>query len=60
MILPADDTEAFLEKISESSCTVSTLSQLVIAQLLNSGSFERHINRVRRRLRRASESQENS
>jgi len=60
MILPEKTKDRFLERIAESSCTVSTLSQLVIAELLNSGSFERHINRVRRRLRRAAESPENS
>jgi GntR family transcriptional regulator/MocR family aminotransferase len=52
MILPEAYTEEFLEKMSSSSCTVSALSQYVIARLLNDGSFERHINRVRRKLRR--------
>ena len=52
LILPAEKTEEFLEKISFRSCTVSSLTQYVIAELLNSGSFERHINRVRRKRRR--------
>ena len=52
MILPEIYKDEFLAKLSFSSCTVSALSQYVIARLLNEGSFERHINRVRRRLRR--------
>ena len=34
------------------SCTVPTLDQLVLARLLDSGDFERHLNRVRRKNRR--------
>jgi GntR family transcriptional regulator/MocR family aminotransferase len=52
MILPEKKTKEFLEKISFRSCTVSTLSQLVLADLINSGNFERHINRIRRRRRK--------
>ena len=52
MILPRRRTSQFLEKISFRSCSVSTFSQLILAELINSGNFERHINRVRRRKRR--------
>ncbi len=52
MILPEKYTEEFLKRIASSSCTVSSLSQYVISKLLNDGSFERHINRVRRKLRK--------
>ncbi len=52
LILPEDKTEEFLNKISFRSCTVSALTQYVIAELLNSGSFERHINRIRRARRK--------
>lgn len=52
MVLPGLKTEEFLSKISFRSCTVPTLIQYVIAELLNSGSFERHINRVRRKMRK--------
>ena len=55
MILPSELTEPFLKIISGNSCTVSALSQYVIAELLNSGSFERHINRIRRKRRRVGE-----
>ena len=51
MILPERKAEAMLEEINKRSCTVSTLDQLVLAELLDSGAFERHINRMRRRLR---------
>ena len=51
-MLSSETAEEFLEKISFRSCTVSSLTQYVIAELLNSGSFERHINRVRRKRRR--------
>lgn len=57
MILPKAYTEEFLQRISSSSCTVSALSQYVIARLLNDGSFERHINRVRRKLRKNMQSE---
>lgn len=53
MILPETHSKALLQRIQGRSCTVSTLSQLVLAELLNSGSFERHINRLRRRNRKS-------
>ncbi|MBR1472045.1 MAG: PLP-dependent aminotransferase family protein [Lachnospiraceae bacterium] len=52
MILPAELLEAFTQRLGFYSCTVPLLEQYVLAELLNSGDFERHINRVRRRLRR--------
>ncbi len=33
------------------SCTVPVLDQIVIAELLKSGDYERHLNRVRRKRR---------
>lgn len=53
MVLPKELVAAFREKLGFYSCTVPTYEQLVIASLLNSGDFERHINRVRRKLRKA-------
>ena len=38
-------------KISFYSCTVPTYDQYVLAEYLNSGAFERYINRVRRKRR---------
>ena len=40
--------ELFAKKIGFYECPVPTLDQLVIAGLLESGDFERHINKVRR------------
>lgn len=53
MVLPKGLVPAFREKLGFYSCTVPTFEQLVIASLLGSGDFERHINRVRRKLRKA-------
>ena len=55
MVLPAVLVPVYKERLGFSSCTVPTLDQLVIAELINSGDFERHINRVRRRIRREKE-----
>lgn len=51
MILPEKILSDFQNKAGFYSCTVPTLEQYVLAELLNSGDFERHINRVRRKLR---------
>ncbi len=52
MVLPKEKCDIFLNKISFRSCTVSALVQYVLAELLDSGSFERHINRIRRKKRK--------
>ena len=52
MVLPAEQCAAMIEKISIYSCTVPVFTQHLLAELINSGDFERHINRVRRRRRR--------
>ena len=52
MVLPKNLVAVFREKLGFYSCTVPTFEQLVIAALLGSGDFERHINRVRRKLRK--------
>lgn len=48
MVIPEKLIGVFRKKLGILSCTVPTFEQLVIAELLNSGDFERHINRVRR------------
>ncbi|MBE5858968.1 MAG: PLP-dependent aminotransferase family protein [Butyrivibrio sp.] len=48
MVLPEGLLDMFLEKIGFYECPVPTLDQLVIAELINNGDFERHINKVRR------------
>lgn len=50
MVLPSELCNELLSKVSFFSCTVPVLDQVVLRELLNSGEFERHINRVRRKL----------
>jgi GntR family transcriptional regulator/MocR family aminotransferase len=52
MVLPREKSEALLEKINFYACTVPVFDQMVIAEFIRSGDFERHINRVRRKLRK--------
>ena len=52
MVLPKRLVKTFEERLGVYSCTVPTFEQLVLTELLNSGDFERHINRVRRAKRR--------
>ncbi len=52
MILPEELLEIFSAKLGFYSCAVPLLEQYVLTELLNGGDFERHINRVRRRLRK--------
>ena len=52
MVLPEAQLENYARRAGFYACTVPVFDQLVIAELLNSGDFERHINRSRRRLRR--------
>jgi len=54
MILPKKLSLVFREKLGFYTCTVPTFEQLVLTELLESGEFERHINRVRRQKRKAS------
>ncbi|MDO5133732.1 MAG: PLP-dependent aminotransferase family protein, partial [Eubacteriales bacterium] len=52
MILPARMLDDFDRKLGFYSCTVPIFDQYVLAELLQSGDFERHINRVRREKRK--------
>ncbi len=52
MILPKKLTAEFERKLGFYSCTVPTFEQLVLAELIAGGDFERHINRVRRKKRK--------
>ncbi len=52
MVLPPKLIKTFEEKLGFYSCTVPTFEQYVLTELLNNGDFERHINRVRRRIRK--------
>ena len=48
MVLPKALAKEYEEKLGFLSCTVPTYLQLVLAELITNGDFERHINRVRR------------
>ena len=55
MVLPRGLLEVYESELEFYSCPVPTYTQLILAELISSGEFERHINRVRRQ-RRKSES----
>lgn len=52
MVLPEALVDEFKEKLGFYSCTVPLFEQLVLADFIEEGDFERHINRVRRKLRK--------
>jgi GntR family transcriptional regulator/MocR family aminotransferase len=51
MVLPKSLLPVFEEKLGFYSCTVPTFEQLVLAELIGNGDFERHVNSVRRKKR---------
>ena len=52
MVLPPALSERFRREVGFYSCTVPVFEQYVLAELIGSGDFERHINRIRRRRRK--------
>jgi len=52
IVLPKKLVNLFQEKLGFYSCTVPTFEQFMLTDLLNSGEFERYINRVRRNKRK--------
>ena len=48
MILPEKHLKLYREKMGEFSCTVPVLDQYVLAEFIDKGHFEQHLNRVRR------------
>lgn len=58
MVLPKSLVPVFDEKLGFTSCTVSLLDQMLLKEIISKGDFERHINRVRRELRRRKEGAE--
>lgn len=52
MVLPESLLSEFESKLGFYSCTVPVFEQYVLAELLGSGDFERHINRIRRERRK--------
>ncbi|MBR5730880.1 MAG: PLP-dependent aminotransferase family protein, partial [Firmicutes bacterium] len=55
MVLPELLLKVYDERLGFCSCSVPTLNQLVLAEIISGGDFERHINRVRRKIRREGE-----
>ena len=53
MVLPRALLDRFEARVGFYSCTVPAFEQHVLAELIDSGDFERHINRIRRRKRKA-------
>jgi len=51
MILPDELLSLYREKLGFYSCTVPAFEQYVLAEFISSGYFERHLNRIRRKLK---------
>ena len=51
MILPRELESAYDEKLGRFSCSVPVLDQYVLAEFISSGNFERHLNRMRRKMK---------
>lgn len=52
LVLPEALVEPFAQRVGFYSCTVPVFEQYVLADFIDSGDFERHINRVRRMRRK--------
>lgn len=52
MILPEDLSEVYDRRIGGSPCSVPVPDQYILAAFIADGSFERHLNRMRRRMKR--------
>lgn len=52
MVLPKSLVDVFEKRLGFYSCTVPTYEQYLLTELIEGGAFERHINRVRRALRK--------
>lgn len=60
MVLPRALLPLFDTRVGAYSCTVPTFEQYLLATLLDSGDFERHINRTRRRRRAAAKNKQSN
>ena len=49
LVLPKGLARLFAERVGFYSCTVPVLEQLFLADFINDGDFERHLNRLRRK-----------
>ena len=53
LVLPPDLVPVYRERLGFVSCTVPVFEQYLLAELIDSGKFEQHINRIRRQRRKA-------
>ena len=53
MIIPENMIPLYEESVGFYNCSVPLFNQLILAEFISSGNFERHINRVRRKARRS-------
>ncbi len=52
MILPNHLMEEYDKRLGHFSCSVPVLDQYVLAEFMSSGNFERHLNRMRRKMKK--------
>ena len=52
LILPESLLSAYEKLLGNFSCTVPVLDQYILAEFLKSGNFERHLNRIRRNMKK--------
>ncbi len=52
MILPDELLETYDRVLGEFSCSVPVMEQYALTEFINSGSFERHLNRMRRKMQK--------
>ena len=52
MILPEKLMPVYDKKLGKFSCSVPVLDQYILAEFISSGNFERHLNRMRRKLKK--------
>lgn len=51
MILPKKLNEEYNKKLGGFSCSVPVLDQYILAEFISSGNFERHLNKMRRKMK---------
>lgn len=54
MILPEELMSVYDDRLGRFSCTVPVMDQYVLAEFINGGDFERHLNRRRRKMKQGS------
>lgn len=51
MILPPHLMEKYDQVLGQFSCSVPVMEQYILAEFIANGSFERHLNRMRKKLK---------